>query len=203
MEAYDEKEFDKYVLKGEYGISFLTARLQEMNVELSEKYGRMVVISTYSRIKSMASIQEKLSRKSLAPTMKNMVGHINDIFGVRCICSYQDDLYEIVNILSSCADIRIRKIKDYIKSPKNSGYRSIHIQMEIPLYEVGEIQWIKVELQLRTMAMNFWAELDHQLRYKKESEEAMAVAHALKQYACVAADFDRKMLELRKQIVAL
>lgn len=203
MEDFDEIAWDAYLANGEYVICFLLARLQEINARLSEKSDRRVIVAMESRIKSMESIQGKLKRKYLEPTMENIVGRINDVFGVRGICLYQDDLYDIVEMLHSYSDIKIRKIKDYIKSPKKSGYRSIHIQMEIPVYMEDEVQCIKIELQLRTVAMNFWAELDHQLRYKKENEEAVMVAKTLRKYAGVVADFDGKMMELRKQIVAL
>ncbi len=203
MGDFNEIAWDAYLASGEYVICFLLARLQAINVRMSEKCGRRVIVAMESRIKSMESIQGKLKRKSLEPTMEHIEGHIHDVFGVRGICLYQDDLYGIVEMLYGFSDIKIRKIKDYIKSPKKSGYRSIHIQMEIPVYMRDAVQWIKVELQLRTVAMNFWAELDHQLRYKKDSEEAAMVAKTLRNYAGVVADFDGKMLELRKQIVTL
>ena len=128
---------------------------------------------------------------------------INDIIGVRGVCSFEDDVYRVAEVLSTHQDLKIIKRKDYIQQPKNSGYRSLHLIVEIPIYFQGEMQWIRAEIQLRTTAMDFWAGVDHQLRYKKGKKEAVLIGKELKEYSQAVAELDRKMVELRKRIDAI
>ena len=125
---------------------------------------------------------------------------INDLIGVRAICSYVDDIYRVADLLEKQKDIRIVKVKDYIKQPKKSGYQSLHMILDVAIAFQQETQWIRVELQLRTAAMDYWANLDHQLRYKRGKKETDMIDEELQQCAEVITQLDQKMLEVRKKI---
>ena len=120
--------------------------------------------------------------------------------GVRAICSYVDDIYRVTDLLEEQKDLRIVKVKDYIKHPKKSGYQSLHMILDVAIAFQKEMQWIRVELQLRTAAMDYWANLDHQLRYKRGEKETDMIDEELQQCAAVITQLDQKMLKVRKKI---
>lgn len=194
---------EDFIVKCEYGIRFMEARLQRINAELSRRCGRNVIHSFSGRIKSYDSIAAKLRRKGLEETVEAMEGNLNDVVGVRAVCTYTDDLYQIAEMLRAQEDLRFIKEKDYIKSPKKSGYRSMHLIFWIPAFFQGKRQWMKAEVQLRTGAMDYWAGLDYQLQYKKENREAKNIGIELRQYANAIEQIDSKVLELRKRIEAI
>lgn len=204
-----ETELQKYlqdedfILKSECGISLLNTKLQIIDAELSMQCGRKVIQSKSSRIKTYHSLSAKLNRKGLPEDVELVKKRINDLVGVRAICSYTDDLYEIADILCNKSDFRVLRQKDYIKEPKASGYRSLHLLLEVPIsFQFGD-EWVKIELQLRTSAMDYWAGLDSQLQYKKENNGAERISKDLKEYATEIEEIDCKMLELRKRIEAI
>jgi putative GTP pyrophosphokinase len=119
------------------------------------------------------------------------------------VCAYMDDVYRVAKALQKHQDLRIVRIKDYLKMPKSSGYRSLHLIVEVPVYFQGELELVEAEVQLRTSAMDFWACLDHQLRYKRGKQEAGLIGEELREYSSVVADLDRKMVELRNRIAAI
>lgn len=201
LQEYLEKE--NFIVKSECGISLVNAKLQIINAELSMKYNRNVINSKSSRIKSYKSIAAKLKRKGLPEDIPLVLEKINDIVGVRAVCTYMDDLYEIAKMLYAQKDMRVCREKDYIRHPKKSGYRSLHLIIEVPICFQGGIQWIKIEVQLRTTAMDYWAELDYQLQYKKEHKAARQIGEVLRQYSAEIEELDRKVLKLRKQIEAI
>lgn len=132
-----------------------------------------------------------------------MEEHVNDVVGVRAVCTYTDDLYQIGEMLCAQRDMRLVKRKDYIKNPKKSGYRSLHLIFQVPVSLQEEVRWMKIEVQLRTGAMDYWAGLDYQLQYKKENREAKNISRELKEYANAIEQIDSKVLELRKRIEAI
>ncbi len=192
-----------FQVKSSCAISMLTAKIKIADAELSLKLGRSVLIQANGRVKSTESICAKCQKKGFLPTYENALERINDIIGVRAVCSFEDDVYRMARVLSSHRDLKILKKKDYIKTPKSSGYRSLHLIVEIPVYFQGEMEWVRAEIQLRTPAMDFWAGVDHQLRYKKGRKEAFLIGEELKQYSQVVAELDLKMMELRKRIDAI
>lgn len=194
---------EDFIIKSECGISLLNTKLQIIDAELGMRYHRKVIQNKTSRIKSYESIVTKLKRKKLPQNITTVQEKINDLVGVRAVCTYTDDLYQIVQMLYAQKDVRIMKEKDYIKNPKDSGYRSLHLILEIPICFEQETQYIKMELQLRTAAMDYWAGLDYQLQYKKENKEARRISEELKEYANAIEEIDRKVLELRKRIEAI
>ncbi len=194
---------EDFIIKSECAISLLNTKLQIIDADLGMRYHRKVIHSKTSRIKSYESIKAKLKRKELSEDVSTVLETINDLVGVRAVCTYTDDLYQIVKMLYDQQDVKVLKEKDYIKNPKKSGYRSLHLILEIPICLQNETQWVKIELQLRTAAMDYWAGLDYQLQYKKENKEARQIGEELKEYANGIEEIDRKVLELRKRIEAI
>ena len=205
MKTQDLKKFksSSFLVKSNSAISMLLAKLEIANAELSMKLGRNVLINMCGRVKTIESIQAKCRKKGYDATYECAMEKINDIIGVRGVCSFEDDVYRVAEVLSTHQDLKIIKRKDYIQQPKNSGYRSLHLIVEIPIYFQGEMQWIRAEIQLRTTAMDFWAGVDHQLRYKKGKKEAVLIGKELKEYSQAVAELDRNMVELRERIDAI
>jgi putative GTP pyrophosphokinase len=205
MKNQDLKKFQdsSFRVKSSCAISMLTAKLEIANAELYLELGRDVLIHAGGRIKSIDSILAKCRKKGFEPTYENVLDKLNDMIGIRGVCAFEDDVYRMAEVLHSHKDLKIIKRKDYIKNPKSSGYRSLHLIVEIPVYFQEKMEWVRAEIQLRTPAMDFWAGVDHQLRYKKGKKEAVLIGEELKQYSQVVAELDQKMMELRKRIDAI
>ena len=199
-ELFQYLQDDNFILKSECGISYLKTKLQIIDAELSMSKGRKIIRSTTSRIKAYDSLIAKLKRKDLPEDVDIVKDRINDLVGVRAVCSYIDDLYQIADIIRNTIDFRVLRSKDYIEDPKKSGYRSYHLLLEVPVSFMSGVEWVKIELQLRTSAMDYWASLDSQLQYKKENKGAEIISRELKSYAKVIDKIDKKMLDLRKRI---
>lgn len=156
-----------------------------------------------SRLKRPSSIARKLEKKGLPPTLENAVKYIDDIAGVRIVCLFKDDIYRIAEVIKNFDNIRIVQIKDYIKNPKENGYRSYHMHVEIPVRMLHGEEWVKVEFQLRTVAMDFWASLEHKIRYKNESEIPDNISSELKLCATMVEKIDIEMQYLNNAIEEL
>lgn len=189
--------------KYECAIRILLAKLEVINAELSIELSRTVITGMSGRLKTWESIEKKAARKGYGKTDEKALAAICDIAGVRAVCAYMDDVYRVAKALQKHQDLRIVRIKDYLKMPKSSGYRSLHLIVEVPVYFQGELELVEAEVQLRTSAMDFWACLDHQLRYKRGKQEAGLIGEELREYSSVVADLDRKMVELRNRIAAI
>lgn len=179
----------------------IETKLKVLNEEFSLMYDRNPISSIKTRIKAMPSIIEKMERRNLPFDVDSIENYINDIAGVRVICSFPDDVYSIADALLKQDDIMLIRRKDYIENPKENGYRSLHLIVAVPIYLEHEKRLMKVEIQLRTLAMDFWASLEHQLRYKKDFEFTEEMAKEL--YACAeqSAALDMRMDKLRKSIM--
>ena len=179
----------------------IETKLKVLNEEFSLMYDRNPIASIKTRIKSMPSIIEKIERRDLPFDVESVENYINDIAGVRVICSFPEDVYSIADALLNQDDIMLIRKKDYIESPKENGYRSLHLIVAVPIYLEHEKRLMKVEIQLRTLAMDFWASLEHQLRYKKDFEFTEEMAREL--YACAeqSAALDMRMDKLRKSVM--
>ncbi len=153
-----------------------------------------------SRVKSEESMKEKLHRKNLDVTLENALTKIYDAAGIRIICAYIDDVYEVANMLKKYKDLKLIKEKDYIKNPKPNGYRSYHIVFEVPLDIAGEIHPVYVEIQIRTIAMDFWSSLEHQMKYKKDIKNQDLIVEELKRCADDIATNDINMQTIRNMI---
>ncbi|MCQ2495021.1 MAG: GTP pyrophosphokinase family protein [Lachnospiraceae bacterium] len=183
----------------------IETKFKVLNEEFSLRYDRNPIETIKTRIKSMESIMRKIRTKNLPLDITAIDQNINDIAGVRVICSFPDDIYMLANCLLQQDDITLIEMKDYIKNPKPSGYRSLHLIVEVPIFLHNEKRLTKVEVQLRTIAMDFWASLEHKLRYKKNipDSEAELLAQELNECAAQSAELDEKMQLIRERIYDL
>ena len=190
----------EFSIKGQCAINLMMTKLEIINTFLLMKYNRSFIQMTTGRLKSYDSVCKKMQKKELDLNFDQALEKINDLIGVRAVCSYVDDIYKVAELIKKQQDIRIIKTKDYIKEPKKSGYQSLHLILEVAMPFQNESQWIKVELQLRTAAMDYWANLDHQLRYKRGQKQAAVINEELQRCASVISELDQKMLDIRKKI---
>lgn len=190
----------EFTMKGKCAISLLLTKLDIINTILLMQHGRSVIQMKTGRLKEFDSICAKMQKKGLELNFDLALEKINDLIGVRAVCAYVDDIYKVADLIEKQQDIHILKIKDYVQQPKKSGYQSLHLILEIAIPFQKENQWIKLELQLRTAAMDYWANLDHQLRYKRGQKQAAVINEELQQCASVITQLDQKMLDIRKKI---
>lgn len=156
-----------------------------------------------SRLKRPSSIARKLEKKGYEPTVENAVKYIDDIAGVRIVCQFQDDIYKVAKVIKQIDNIKIIRIKDYIKEPKENGYRSYHMHIEVPVRMLHGNEMVKVEIQLRTVAMDFWASLEHKIRYKNEGDVPDSINSELKLCATLVEKMDSEMQYLNREIERL
>jgi GTP diphosphokinase len=194
------KQFQEVMMMYTCAIREVKTKFEVLNDELSVRNKRNPIEMIKSRVKKPMSIVEKLSKRGQPITLESMISNLDDVAGVRVICSFLDDIYEVSDMIAKQDDIKIISIKDYIKNPKENGYRSYHMIIEIPVFFSDRKQAMKVEVQIRTIAMDFWASLDHQIKYKKEFPGAENVSRDLKECADIIADTDNRMLKIRKII---
>lgn len=195
------REFQQAMMMYTCAIREVKTKLEVLNDELSIKNQRNPIEMIKSRVKKPISIVEKLQRRNLPVSLESMMNKLDDVAGIRVICSFVDDIYAVANMLVSQDDITVIAIKDYIKNPKPNGYRSYHLIIEIPVFFSEEKKNLRVEVQIRTIAMDFWASLDHQLKYKKDiGAAADEISEDLRQCAEVIAATDQHMLQIRKRI---
>ena len=174
-----------------------------LSTEFKVSYQRNPISSMSSRLKKTASIAEKLAKRDLAFTVENIETHLHDVAGVRVICAYIDDIYMIADAFLGQDDVTLIEKKDYITSPKENGYRSLHLIVSIPVFFAKQKRDMLVEVQIRTMAMDFWASLEHQLRYKNDLSCCEDLALQLQSCAEVISQTDEQMLYIRRRIEEL
>lgn len=175
-------------------------KLEILNDEFQHVHRYNPIEHIKSRIKSSESIVKKLKRNGYESTIENMVEYVNDIAGIRVICSFTSDIYRIAEMISNQNDIKVLAIKDYIKNPKPSGYKSYHMLVTVPIYLSDRIVHAKVEIQIRTVAMDFWASLEHKINYKFEGNVPQYIKDELVECAHMISDVDARMLNLNEQI---
>ena len=177
-------------------------KFKVLNEQLSLLHERNPIESITSRLKSPESIYEKIHRKDLNMSLENIEENLFDVAGVRVVCSFVDDIYMLADCLLSQDDIRLIKRKDYIKNPKPNGYRSLHLIIEVPIFLTDEKKMMKVEVQLRTVAMELWASIEHKIYYKKDIDEKTAeiAAERLLRCAEMSAELDKEMQSIRNFI---
>lgn len=190
----------EFSIKGQCAINLMMTKLDIINTFLLMKYKRNFIQMKTWRLKSYDSVCKKMQKKGLDLNFDLALEKINDLIGVRAVCAYVDDIYKVADLIEKQQDIHILKIKDYVQQPKKSGYQSLHLILEIAIPFQKENQWIKLELQLRTAAMDYWANLDHQLRYKRGQKQTAVINEELQQCASVITQLDQKMLDIRKKI---
>lgn len=177
-------------------------KLNVLNAEFTMKNNRNPFESIKSRIKTSKSILEKLQRKGFEISVKGIEENLADVAGIRVICSFPDDIYATAKMLTDQDDIRVIQVKDYIINPKPNGYRSLHLILEVPIFLSNEKKNMKVEVQFRTIAMDFWASLEHKLKYKKNIENAEEISKELQRCAEASSQLDLRMQALRDRIEA-
>ena len=192
------KKMVEIYAKYEYAKKMLETELQILIKEFERKHGYTPVEHTKSRIKTEKSIQCKLTKKGYEFIPENIVKHITDVVGVRIVVSFLSDVYDIVSMITHSTNLLIKKRKDYIKEPKDSGYSSYHLIVLVPIYLESYVEYITAEIQIRTVAMDFWATLDHKIRYKFQDVIPADIQNAMREYAEDIQELDRKMYEMNK-----
>lgn len=174
-------------------------KAEVLNDEMSVRYHRNPISSITSRVKKPESIIQKLHKKGLPFTVEAVMANLSDVAGVRIICEFVDDIYTVANLIAMQDDLRVVKIKDYIHNPKPNGYRSYHMIVEIPVFFSKGKTPMRVEIQIRTIAMDFWASLDHELKYKKniDPDTEETIAAELKACAERISETDTIMQQIR------
>ena len=206
---YEQEEWNQMLLLYDSAIKEISTKLEILNNEfkLSHQYNPIEHLS--SRLKSPESIARKLRRREREFTVSNIMKYVNDVAGIRIICSFTSDIYRIADAIARQNDISIITIKDYIKQPKDNGYMSYHmivtVPMPTPLYNMTSPRargclYTKVEIQIRTIAMDFWASLEHKIYYKFEGNAPQGIRAELKECADIVAFLDKKMLSINEYV---
>ena len=204
MQAFHSTMHDWKLLNAYYRGALMEVRTKfdVLNEQFSVEYDRNPIETIKTRLKSLESLLGKMERMNYPMTLESVEENISDFAGIRVICSFIDDVYLLAECLENQDDIRVLRVKDYIKNPKPNGYRSLHIIVEVPIFLHGEKRWMKVEVQLRTIAMNFWASLEHKMRYKKDidPEAAERLGGELLMCSEISNKLDLRMQEIRREL---
>ena len=194
------ENFKELMLTYNSAIREVTTKLEILNDELSLDDGKNPIQFIKSRVKKPLSIVDKLQRLGKEINVESIMGSLNDVAGIRVIASFVDDVYKIADMLVKQDDIFLVEAKDYIKNPKPNGYRSYHLIIEVPVFFSQKKQRVRVEVQIRTVAMDFWASLEHQVKYKKELKDTKEIERELKECADTIAATDVQMMNIRNKI---
>lgn len=199
-EAEFQQRYREMVQLYSGAIREVRTKVEILDDEFRIRYARNPIHSIESRLKSPQSILGKLARKGLPATLEAAEANLNDIAGVRIVCNYLEDIYLIADLLEHQRDVELVRRRDYIESPKESGYRSLHMVVRIPVFLSSHTELVPVEIQIRTIAMDFWASLEHQLRYKSDQETTAQLRRRLHQCAEASAALDREMQAIYREI---
>lgn len=180
----------------------VSTKLDILNDEFQNVHRYNPIEHIKTRIKTPESIVKKLRKQGHEPTIDNMVKYVNDIAGVRIICSFTSDIYRLAEMIGKQSDLKVLSIKDYIKNPKESGYKSYHMIITVPVFLSDSVVDTKVEIQIRTIAMDFWASLEHKIYYKFEGNAPEYISRDLQECARMVWRLDERMLQLNEAIQA-
>lgn len=194
------REYIKLMTWYRCAIMEFETKLKVLEQEFSMEYDRNPFEAIKTRLKSPESIVGKLQSRGYALTIESMEENLNDIAGIRVVCSFQEDIYKLARMLTSQDDVSLIQIKDYIKNPKPNGYRSLHLILAVPVFLSSETKLIKVEIQFRTIAMDFWASLEHKMKYKKNIDHSEEIVDRLKACAEQIYTLDQEMQRIRNLI---
>ncbi len=202
MDAIENStRFRELMMMYRCAIREVQTKLEVLNDEFKTRSKRNPIDSIRSRVKSPISIFEKLERRGLELSVQSIVDNLNDVAGIRVVCPFISDIYDVANMLVSQDDVEVMEVKDYIKHPKPNGYRSLHYVIIIPIFLSTGKEYMKVEVQIRTIAMNFWASLEHQMHYKKFANDEMPeIVNELTICADNIYSTDMRMQEIRENI---
>ncbi len=204
-EVVEEKieEMNATLLIYRSAIKEVKTKLDILDDELKIRRKRNPIEYMKSRVKTPGSIMDKLQRKGLNMSIESAKKNLNDIAGIRVICSFVGDIYDIAEMLKRQDDIKLIEEKDYIKNPKSNGYRSLHLVVEVPIFFSDHVEPVRVEVQIRTIAMDFWASLEHKLYYKTSGESPVHITNDLKECADVIASTDMRMQDIQREVEKL
>ena len=178
----------------------INTKLEILNDEFKHVHQYNPIEHIKTRIKESDSIVKKLRRYGYETSIENMVKYVNDIAGVRIICSFTSDIYRLAEMIGNQSDLKVLSIKDYIKNPKESGYKSYHMLVSVPIFLSDSVVDTKVEIQIRTIAMDFWASLEHKIYYKFEGNAPDYISRDLRECAKMVEDLDERMLQLNEAV---
>ena len=184
-------------------IKEIQTKLEILNEEFKVKFARNPIHHVESRLKSTRSIVKKLKQKNFEISIESARSNLNDIAGIRIVCCYIDDVYRVANMLLAQTDVELVKSQDYIKSPNYNGYRSLHLDLRVPVFLSERTEKVTVEVQIRTVAMDFWASLEHDLRYKSDKDIPASIGEDMLRCANEIAEIDAKMQSIYRQIQEL
>lgn len=199
----NSKKFMSLMMMYRSAIREIKTKLEVLDDEFSIEHKRNPIASIQSRIKKPESIYQKLTKLGYEVTTDNIREHLNDVAGIRVVCPFLEDIYHVADLLASQDDIKLIKVKDYIEHPKENGYRSYHMIVEIPVFFSEGKTLMRAEVQIRTMGMDFWASLEHQLRYKKGLEETKLydqISQRLQETAKMITATDMEMEEIKRML---
>lgn len=204
----DIEELEEGIDSWETVMFLYRSALREVSTKLDILNDEFIQINNYnpieyikSRVKTPESIVKKLKRQGHEDSIENMVKYVNDIAGVRVVCSFTSDIYRMAEMIGKQNDLTVVSVKDYIKHPKESGYKSFHMLVTVPIFLGDQVVNTKVEIQIRTIAMDFWASLEHKIYYKFEGNAPEYISRDLRACASIVSDLDAKMLQLNEAIL--
>lgn len=196
----ESEPFNRLMMEYRAAIMEVETRLKVLNEEFSQVYNRNPFESIKSRLKTPTSIYAKMAYKGYPVTVESIREHLTDVAGLRVICSFPDDIYRLADLLIKQDDFILLRKKDYISNPKANGYRSLHLILSVPIFLSNEKKYMKAEVQFRTIAMDFWASLEHKLRYKKDVENTEEIERQLRVCADSIEALDYQMQDIRDKI---
>ena len=196
----EEDEWNRTLLLYDSVLREINTKLEILNNEFKQAHQYNPIEHITSRIKSPESIARKIRKKGLELTVENIVKYVNDVAGVRIICSFTSDIYRIASSISNQDDVTVLRVKDYIANPKPNGYMSYHMIVSIPIFLTNDVIDTKVEIQIRTIAMDFWASLEHKIYYKFEGKAPAGIKDELKECANIISFLDEKMLSINESV---
>lgn len=196
----EEDEWNRALLLYDSVLREINTKLEILNNEFKQAHQYNPIEHITSRIKSPESIARKIRKKGLELTVENIVKYVNDVAGVRIICSFTSDIYRIASSISNQDDVTVLRVKDYIANPKSNGYMSYHMIVSIPIFLTNDVIDTKVEIQIRTIAMDFWASLEHKIYYKFEGKAPAGIKDELKECANIISFLDEKMLSINESV---
>lgn len=196
----ETEPFNRLMMEYRAAIMEVETRLKVLNEEFSQVYNRNPFESIKSRLKTPTSIYAKMAYKGYPVTVESIREHLTDVAGLRVICSFPDDIYRLADLLVKQDDFILLRKKDYISSPKANGYRSLHLILSVPIFLSNEKKYMKAEVQFRTIAMDFWASLEHKLKYKKDVENTEEIERQLRACADSIEALDYQMQDIRDKI---
>lgn len=193
-------QFKETMMMYNCAIRSIRTKLEVLNDELSITNNRNPIEFIKTRIKKPRSIVNKLNRKGLDISLESIVESLNDVAGIRVVCSFIDDIYSISDMLTRQDDIKLIEVKDYIKAPKPNGYRSLHLIVEIPVFFSDRTLPLKAEIQIRTIGMDFWASLEHKLKYKNNIDVSEFISEELEKCSSIISHADLTMQKIKNDV---